>query len=56
MTEYFIPASPGEAEFVEKRSSFLGHVRMVETEEEAKAFVQAVKRKTKPCWKHWKPI
>ena len=44
MTEYFIPAGPGEAEFVEKRSSFLGHVRMVETEEEAKAFVQAVKK------------
>ena len=37
MTEYYIPTGPGEAEFVEKRSSFLGHVRLVETEEEAKA-------------------
>ena len=36
MSEYFIPAGAGEAEFVEKRSSFLGHVRMVETEDEEK--------------------
>ena len=54
MTEYYIPAGPGEAEFVEKRSSFLGHVRMVETEEEAKAFVQAVKKEhydaRHNCW------
>ena len=54
MTEYFIPAGPGEAEFVEKRSSFLGHVRMVETEEEARAFVQAVKKEhydaRHNCW------
>lgn len=54
MTEYYIPAGPGEAEFVEKRSSFLGHVRMVETEEEAKAFIQAVKKEhydaRHNCW------
>ena len=54
MTEYYIPAGPGEAEFTEKRSSFLGHVRMVETEEEAKAFVQAVKKEhydaRHNCW------
>ena len=54
MTEYYIPAGPGEAEFVEKRSSFLGHVRMVETEEDAKAFVQAVKKEhydaRHNCW------
>ena len=54
MTEYYIPAGPGEAEFVEKRSSFQGHVRMVETEEEAKAFVQAVKKEhydaRHNCW------
>ena len=45
MSEYFIPAGAGEAEFVEKRSSFLGHVRYVETEEEAKAFVPDMKQK-----------
>ena len=54
MTEYYSPAGPGEAECVEKRSSFLGHVRMVETEEEAKAFVQAVKKEhydaRHNCW------
>ena len=38
MTEYYIPTGDGEAEFVEKRSSFLGHVRLVETEEEANDF------------------
>ena len=45
MSEYFIPAGAGEAEFVEKRSSFLGHVRYVETEDEAKAFVAEMKKK-----------
>ena len=54
MTEYYSPAGPGEAEFVEKRSSFLGHVRMVETEEEAKDFVAAVKKEhydaRHNCW------
>ena len=54
MSEYFIPAGSGEAEFVEKRSSFLGHVRMVETEEEAKAFVAEMKKKyydaRHNCW------
>ena len=44
MTEYYIPAGAGEAEFTEKRSDFLGHVRMVETEEEARAFIAEVKK------------
>ena len=54
MSEYFIPAGDGEAEFTEKRSSFLGHVRMVETEDEAKAFVAEMKKKyydaRHNCW------
>ena len=54
MSEYFIPAGAGEAEFVEKRSSFLGHVRYVETEDEAKAFVTEMKKKfydaLHNCW------
>ena len=54
MSEYFIPAGAGEAEFVEKRSSFLGHVRYVETEDEAKAFVTEMKKKfydaRHKCW------
>ena len=44
MSEYFIPAGPGEAEFTEKRSRFLGHIRHVESEEEAKAFVNQIKK------------
>ena len=54
MTEYYIPAGPGEASFVEKRSEFLCHVRMVETEEDAKAFVAQVKKEhydaRHNCW------
>ena len=54
MNEYFVPAGAGEAELVEKRSSFLGHVRMVETEDEAKAFVAEMKKKFHDarhnCW------
>ncbi len=45
MTEYFIPAGAGESETVEKRSQFLGHLRHVESEEEAKAFIAEMKRK-----------
>lgn len=54
MTEYRIPTGAGEAEFVEKRSSFLGHVRPVESEEEAKAFIAEMKKKyydaRHNCW------
>ena len=54
MSEYYIPAAPGEAEFTEKRSRFLGHVRCVETEDEAKAFVAEMKKKyydaRHNCW------
>ena len=54
MSEYYIPAGAGEAEFTEKRSSFLGHVRMVGTEDEAKAFVAEMKKKYHDarhnCW------
>ena len=54
MSEYRIPAGAGEAEFTEKRSRFLGHVRMVETEEEARAFIGEMKKKyydaRHNCW------
>ena len=45
MTEYFIPAGAGESEYVEKRSQFLGHLRPVGSEEEAKAFIAEMKKK-----------
>ena len=35
MSEICVPAGAGEAEFTEKRSRFLGHVRPVNSEEEA---------------------
>lgn len=52
--EYYIPTGPGEAEFTEKRSRFLGHVRCVETEDEARAFIAEMKKKyydaRHNCW------
>ena len=54
MTEYLVPTGPGEAEFTEKRSRFLGHVRPVESEEEAKAFIAQMKKEhydaRHNCW------
>ena len=54
MTEYFIPTAAGESEYVEKRSRFLGHVRPVESEEEARAFIAEMKKKyydaRHNCW------
>lgn len=54
MREYYIPTAPGDAEYVEKRSRFLGKVRHVETEEEARAFIGAMKKQyydaRHNCW------
>ena len=54
MTRYYIPSGSGEAEFTEKRSRFLGHLRCVESEDEAKAFVAEMKKKyydaRHNCW------
>ena len=44
MIEYLIPSAPGEAEFTEKRSRFLGHLLPVESEEEARAFIAQMKK------------
>ena len=44
MTEYYIPSSAAETEFVEKRSRFIGQIKPVETEAEARAFVEEIKR------------
>lgn len=37
MTEYLVPTCDADAEFVEKRSRFIGHIFLTETEEEALA-------------------
>ena len=54
MAEYYIPSGAGEAEFVEKRSTFMGHVRLVETEDEARDFIAQMKKKYHDarhnCW------
>ena len=54
MSGYLVPSGPGEAEFTEKRSRFLGHVRPAESEEEARAFIAAVKKQyydaRHNCW------
>ena len=54
MSEYFIPTGEGEAEFTEKRSRFLGHIRHVDSEEDAKAFIATMKKKyydaRHNCW------
>ena len=54
MTEYYIPSGAGEAELTEKRSRFLGHVRPIESEEEARAFIAEMKKKyydaRHNCW------
>lgn len=54
MTKYCVPTAAGEASFVEKRSEFLGHVRPVESEDEARAFIAEMKKKyydaRHNCW------
>lgn len=54
MSEFFIPAGAGEAELAEKRSRFLGHLRPVETEDEARAFIAQMKKEyydaRHNCW------
>ena len=54
MTGFRVPAGPGESELTEKRSRFLGHLRRVESEEEAKAFILQIKKQYHDarhnCW------
>ena len=54
MSEYYVPTGAGEAEFTEKRSRFLGHVRPVDSEEAARDFIAAMKKEyydaRHNCW------
>ena len=54
MDEYLIPTQFGEDEFYEKKSHFIGRVWPVETEEEALAKIQEMKKQhydaTHNCW------
>ncbi|OUQ24514.1 YigZ family protein [Flavonifractor sp. An135] len=54
MTEYRIPTASSETEFTEKRSRFIGHVWRVESEEEARAHIEEMKKRYHDarhnCW------
>lgn len=54
MDEYLVPSEYGEDEFVEKKSRFIGRIWPVETEEEALARIQEMKKKhydaAHNCW------
>ena len=54
MDEYLVPTRFGEDEFYEKKSHFIGRVWPVETEEEALARIQEMKKQhydaTHNCW------
>ena len=54
MEEYLVPTDYGEDEFIEKKSRFIGRVWPVETEEEALARIQEMKKQhydaTHNCW------
>lgn len=54
MDEYLVPSEYGEEEFIEKKSRFIGRIWPVETEEEALARIQEMKKKhydaTHNCW------
>ena len=54
MESYIVPFQEAEAEMIEKRSRFIGHVWRVESEEEARAHIEAVKKKhydaRHNCW------
>ena len=54
MEEYLVPTQPAETEFTEKRSRFLGCVYPISSEEEARALLEAVRKKHHDarhhCW------
>lgn len=54
VTEYYIPTGNSKTERVEKRSRFLGHVWRVESEEEARARIEEMKKEyydaRHNCW------
>ena len=54
MDEYLVPTGYGEDEFIERKSRFIGRVWYVESEEEALARIQEMKKQhydaTHNCW------
>ena len=55
MTEsYIVPFGEGEAEYVEKRSRFIGHVWPIDSEEEARRRIEETRKRhydaRHNCW------
>ena len=54
MESYIVPFCEAETEMVEKRSRFIGHIWRVESEEQARAYIEATKKKYHDarhnCW------
>ena len=54
MDDYLVPRGEAEAEYVEKKSRFIGHVFPVTSEAEAKAYLEAVRKQhydaRHNCW------
>lgn len=45
MERYLVPAGPGQADYIDKKSRFIGQAAPVSSESEAAAFVEAVRAK-----------
>ena len=54
MTEYLVPTKPSETQFTEKRSTFIGRVWPVQSEEEARVRIEETKKRhydaRHNCW------
>ena len=54
MSEIYVPAHDGTAEYTEKRSVFIGYVKHTASEAEAKAFINSIKKENSDarhnCW------
>ena len=48
MKEYLVPTGDGEAQFIERRSRFIGHIFLTETEEEALARLKQMRTMSTP--------
>ena len=49
MKEYLVPTGDGEAQFIERRSRFIGHIFLTETEEEALARLKQMREQYWGC-------
>ena len=54
LRSFRVPFAAAESEFTEKRSRFIGHIWPVETEEQAQAYIRAMKKRyydaRHNCW------